>query len=140
MTEPTPSFQKPRWLKDLLRFLPLKSQFVLSGNLRDLHAAEAAPGVITMQSFQQTLLDALLQAGYAALLLWNPVDGFRLLTRPGEAPDEALLAELLGGQNGEGAGGGARMDLLAGALERFVVRAGEPLAFLVDFASRIPVR
>jgi hypothetical protein len=26
----------PRWLKDLARFLPLKSQFVLTGNVRDL--------------------------------------------------------------------------------------------------------
>lgn len=42
----TASFEKPLWLRDLLRFLPLKSQFVLSGNVRDLQASEVAPGVI----------------------------------------------------------------------------------------------
>ena len=28
--------RKSKWLRDLIRFLPLKSQFVLSGNVRDL--------------------------------------------------------------------------------------------------------
>jgi len=27
----------PRWAKDLLRFLPVKAQFVLSGNIRDYY-------------------------------------------------------------------------------------------------------
>ena len=31
--------EAPRWLRDLIRFLPLKSQFVLSGNVRDLQLA-----------------------------------------------------------------------------------------------------
>jgi hypothetical protein len=43
----TESLEKPRWLRDLLRFLPLKSQFVLSGNVRDLQASEVAPGIVT---------------------------------------------------------------------------------------------
>ncbi|MCR3766639.1 hypothetical protein K3Z80_24940, partial [Pseudomonas aeruginosa] len=51
----TALFEKPRWLRDLLRFLPLKSQFVLSGNIRDLQACEVLPGTVTAQSFNQTL-------------------------------------------------------------------------------------
>ena len=39
----TYQFNKPRWMRDLVRFLPLKSQFVLSGNIRDLQACEVAP-------------------------------------------------------------------------------------------------
>ena len=39
-------FEKPRWLRDLARFLPLKSQFVLSGNVRDLQIIETSPGII----------------------------------------------------------------------------------------------
>ncbi|HAL69152.1 MAG TPA: hypothetical protein DCP84_15965 [Pseudomonas sp.] len=54
------SFQTPRWMRDLVRFLPLKSQFVLSGNIRDLQAYEVARGTITAQSFNQALCDALL--------------------------------------------------------------------------------
>ena len=37
------TFEKPRWLRDLVRFLPLKSQFVLTGNVRDLQITEVAP-------------------------------------------------------------------------------------------------
>lgn len=29
------AYSDPRWLQDLRRFLPLKSQFVLTGNVRD---------------------------------------------------------------------------------------------------------
>lgn|GEM_PF-6583654 len=47
-------FESPRWLRDLLRFLPLKSQFVLSGNIRDLQASEAGPGTVTAQSINKT--------------------------------------------------------------------------------------
>lgn len=68
----TALFEKPRWLRDLLRFLPLKSQFVLSGNIRDLQACEVVPGTVTAQSFNQTLCDALLDAGYAQVLAWDP--------------------------------------------------------------------
>jgi hypothetical protein len=38
------SYEKPRWIRDLIRFLPLKSQFVLSGNVRDLQLIEPQPG------------------------------------------------------------------------------------------------
>ncbi|WP_172398601.1 hypothetical protein [Gilliamella apicola] len=48
----TYQFNKPRWMRDLVRFLPLKSQFVLSGNIRDLQACEVAPQVITPQTFE----------------------------------------------------------------------------------------
>ena len=79
----TALFEKPRWLRDLLRFLPLKSQFVLSGNIRDLQACEVVPGTVTAQSFNQTLCDALLDAGYTQVLAWDPLAGFRVLGRPG---------------------------------------------------------
>ena len=41
------SAEKARWLRDLARFLPLRSQFVLSGNTRDLQILEVAPGQAT---------------------------------------------------------------------------------------------
>ncbi|GHU37407.1 hypothetical protein AGMMS50256_35310 [Betaproteobacteria bacterium] len=58
-----PSFQKPRWLRDLLRFLPLKSQFVLSGNVRDLQACEMQR-VVVPQNFNQTICDAVQDSGH----------------------------------------------------------------------------
>lgn len=55
-------FEAPRWLRDLNRFLPLKSQFVLSSNVRDLQVTEVAPGTVTPQSFNQAVSDALWRA------------------------------------------------------------------------------
>jgi hypothetical protein len=37
---------QPRWMRDLKRFLPLKSQFVLSGNLRDLQLSPTDNGLV----------------------------------------------------------------------------------------------
>jgi hypothetical protein len=90
-------FESPRWLRDLLRFLPLKSQFVLSGNIRDLQASEVAPGTVTAQSFNQTLCNALLDAGYTQVIAWDPVSGFRAVDKPGSAPEagQTLLQELV---------------------------------------------
>lgn len=82
----TLSFEKPRWLRDLLRFLPLKSQFVLSGNVRDLQASEVAPGIVTALPLDACLRDALRDAGFGHVLMWNPLTGFSVLDRPGEDP------------------------------------------------------
>ena len=34
----------PRWIKDVFRFLPVKSQFLLSGNVRDRYPFPLADG------------------------------------------------------------------------------------------------
>lgn len=136
----TALFEKPRWLRDLLRFLPLKSQFVLSGNIRDLQACEVVPGTVTAQSFNQTLGDALLDAGYAQVLAWDPLAGFRVLGRPGSearATPQVLLDLGLTPVDGAAPAG---IDLLGATLQRLVNRSGEPIALIVDFASRLAVR
>ncbi|UZD97787.1 AAA family ATPase [Pseudomonas corrugata] len=133
-------FESPRWLRDLLRFLPLKSQFVLSGNIRDLQASEVAPGTVTAQSFNQTLCNALLDAGYTQVIVWDPVSGFRTIDKPGSAPEagQTLLQELgLTPVNGVAPAG---IDLLGATLPRLAGRAGEPIALIIDFASRLVVR
>ncbi|AQL37550.1 AAA family ATPase [Pseudomonas syringae] len=133
-------FESPRWLRDLLRFLPLKSQFVLSGNIRDLQASEVTPGTVTAQSFNQTLCNALLDAGYTQVIAWDPVSGFRTIDKPGSAHEagQTLLQELgLTPVNGAAPAG---IDLLGATLPRLAGRAGEPIALIIDFASRLVVR
>jgi ATP-dependent Clp protease ATP-binding subunit ClpA len=136
----TASFEKPRWLRDLLRFLPLKSQFVLSGNVRDLQASEVAPGVITPQAFNLNLRDELLAAGYSQVISWDPLAGFRVLQPPGAdlAIADTLLREL--GLTPVEGSAPAGTDLLSATLQRLVNRTGEPLALIVDFASRLVIR
>lgn len=134
------SYAQPRWMRDLLRFLPLKSQFVLSGNIRDLQTCQVAPDVVTPLPFTVALCDSLREAGYAHIVVWDPLSGFRCAETPGAVNGEAddTLRQLgLAPVNGAAAGG---IDILCTALERAVSAPGEPLALVIDYASRLSVR
>ncbi|ACA96171.1 MULTISPECIES: AAA family ATPase [Burkholderia cepacia complex] len=135
-----PAYVKPRWLRDLLRFLPLKSQFVLSGNVRDLQAGEIAPDVVTAQSLVNTLGDNLREAGYAQLIVWNPVSGFTVPESrlpPTEPADDTLRRLGLTPVDGAAPGG---IDALTACLDRLAALPGLPVALVVDFASRLAIR
>ena len=128
------SVEKARWQRDLWRFLPLKSQFVLSGNTRDLQIHEPAPGQITSVPFSRALPDALKVAGYERIASFDLLNGFREI----ESADGNFLAQLgLTATNGSAAGG---IDLLATILERHVAADGAPSALIIDFASRLITR
>ena len=132
--------QKPRWLRDLMRFLPLRSQFVLSGNVRDLQIHEPVPGEITAVTLARILVDHCRIAGYERVVTFDPVSGFRGLPAPPAGPaagDELLRALGLMPTNGTAPGG---VDLLATTLERFVTLDGAPAVLVIDFASRLVVR
>lgn len=128
-------YQKPRWMRDLLRFLPLKSQFVLSGNVRDLQASEISPDIVTPLPFNHALHNALREAGYQHIIVFNPLNGFSPMVPPGDdpAPTQKLLGQLgLNVVEGRVSGG---IDLLSSMLERLIELPGEPVALIVDFAS-----
>ncbi len=132
--------QSPRWQRDFERFLPLKSQFVLSGNVRDLQVVEVQPGVITAQALNRCVAAGLKRAGYSEVILFQPLVGFSVIESPGPAPGTgpALLGELeLVPQAGQGRAGA---DLLATGLTQVVRRQGEPIALIVDFAARLLTR
>lgn len=138
------AYQPGRWLRDLLRFLPLKSQFVLSGNVRDLQCAEVAPGMVTAQPLNQVLGDALRRHGYAHTLVYQPLSGFSAIPGPGQEANasDAVLTQLgLTVANGQAPAG---VDMLSAALERLVtdpnLAQGAPCALVIDFASRLLTR
>jgi len=66
---------KPRWIRDLLRFAPLKSQFVLTGNVRDYQLRESS-GQYLWHSLEEYLSLELESYGYDAVLYFDPVNGF----------------------------------------------------------------
>lgn len=128
------SVEKARWLRDLQRFLPLRSQFVLSGNTRDLQIHEPIPGTITAVPLARALPDALKEAGYQRIATFDLLNGFRAL----EPGDDSFLTQLgLTPVNGVAAGG---VDLLSAALERLVGAEGPPAVLVIDFASRLITR
>ena len=130
---------RPRWVRDLLRFLPLKCQFVLTGNVRDLQI-RASGGQAYAASLTDVLAASLADAGYGEIVRYDPVQGFATITDPmvSTSDADAPLARLgLTPAQGRAAGGS---DILATTLQRQAELDGPPLALIVDFASRLIVR
>jgi len=75
----------PRWIKDVFRFLPVKSQFVLSGNIRDRFPFPLGLDKYIPCSLPQYLTDTLKLCGYQYFISFNPVEGFSVLVPRGEA-------------------------------------------------------
>jgi energy-coupling factor transporter ATP-binding protein EcfA2 len=133
------NYTKPRWLRDLIRFIPLKSQFVLSGNVKDLQTQEVQPGIVVAAPLLRVLAVELGAMGFARVLVYDPVNGFRV-QQSGTASvdaDQVLRGFGLVPANGVAP---AAADLLAATLSRVVNDAGQPTALVVDFASRLVAR
>ncbi len=134
------AFERPRWLRDLLRFLPLKSQFILSGNVRDLQLRQMS-GAVAAQPLIAMLAAELREAGFADVVGYDPVVGFRVLTGPGDNPSTASTTlTQLGLQPGATGAAPAGLELFAQTLERVVTRQDSPISLIADFASRLVVR
>ena len=130
---------RPRWVRDLTRFLPLKSQFVLTGNVRDLHV-RVVGGMPTATPLTDVLAATLAEAGYADVVTYDPIRGFEVLQRPdGAAGDPDALLNRLGltPANGRAPAGA---ELFGATIERLIGMDGAPVALLADFASRLIVR
>lgn len=133
-------YSKPRWMRDLLRFLPLKSQFVLSGNVRDLQVSEVG-GALTPQTLIQALQHELRQAGYVHVFGFDLLSGLSVLKGPGSdvrASEEVL--QQVGFPAANAGSVAAGMDLLGTNLERLVNYQGPPIGLIVNFASRLVLR
>lgn len=134
-------FEKPRWLRDFARYLPLKSQFVLSGNVRDLQITETSPGNYGAASLSDCVHRELKAAGYAATIAYDLANGFgQFGVNPDETAASRQLLEKLGLTVGEAGLAPAGPAVLMDVLSRFVGLEGAPVALLVDFASRLLVR
>ena len=130
---------RPRWVLDLTRFLPLKSQFLLTGNVRDLQL-RAIGGRAAAAPLTDVLAATLTDAGYTNVVRYDLVQGFVALANP-EAPSSDPNASLirLGLTPADGRAP-AGLDLLSTTFERLQSLDGPPFALLVDFASRLIVR
>jgi energy-coupling factor transporter ATP-binding protein EcfA2 len=133
-------FEKPRWLRDLARFLPLKSQFVLSGNVRDLQISETSPGTFAPVSLTQALHQELKASDYSATFVYDLVSGFMPIgSNEAELVASRQVMERVGlGSAETNAPAGA--TLLSDVLGRFPALDGPPVALVIDFASRLLIR
>ena len=130
----TVQFEKPRWIRDLCRFLPLKSQFVISGCVRDLQAREVSDGVVAALPLINCLESELREVGYSDVITFRPFSGFGLPSGgSAEQLTQVMIRHGLGSENPCGHG----IDVLAVAIDPFVHANDAPAALIIDFASRL---
>ena len=129
--------KKSKWLRDLIRFLPLKSQFILSGNVRDLQIEDKLKPVV--RSFTSYLNRELQTYGYAHVLSYDIVNGFKSLGLTAEHQNYSDIANLMNQLGLQLVNGSAPADIILfeEVLEKIITWQGEPIALVVDFASRL---
>ncbi len=118
----------------MVRFLPLKSQFLVTGNIRDLQSYEIEPGVVVAIPMIQCLDRELRLSGYNDVIAFQPFSGFSLPggTANGDMTQVAARTGL-GSENASGVG----VETLASVIDGFVASNGQPAALIIDFASRL---
>src|SRR5687767_4670568 len=67
---------KPRWIRDFHRFLPLKSQFVFSGNVRDRYPRPVPGGAAQLLPLVPYLAAELFEEGTKRIIAFDPARGF----------------------------------------------------------------
>lgn len=133
----TATLRHPKWLRDIVQLLPIRAQFVLSGNIRDQILIRDERTRTT--GIHAALWDALQPLGFEGLLIWDVVDGLQVY--PVEADRVRRLSDF------------CELDLaqpqpfalqaLAPLLRRInaprpsVVDATPRVALVIDFASRL---
>lgn len=128
---------RSRWLRDLLRFLSLKSQFVLSGNVRDLQVVDNDNRAI-FQSLNSCINNELKAAGYSQVLYYDFVTGFKSIdTQQGQEAADSLMKQL--GLHPSNGCASANLELFENVLEKIIAWQGKPIALIIDFASRLTV-
>jgi ATP-dependent Clp protease ATP-binding subunit ClpA len=116
----------------------LKSQFVLSGNVRDLQTEDKSNGAV-VRSLTSCLNTELRQYGYSHVLSYDFINGFKIIdpmsTHSSHESAENIMKQLgLQPVNGCAPAG---LDLFEQVLEQVIAWKGEPIALIVDFASRL---
>jgi hypothetical protein len=79
---------KPKWAREIERFIPIKSQFLLYGNINDVYPAEMAGNVATL-GMADYLKELLSGHGYSLIVKYEPLYGFSLLSGDADAFNRA---------------------------------------------------
>lgn len=75
----------PRWIKDIFRFLPVKSHFILSNNIRDRYPFPAQPERCMPLDLVQYLTEALRTQGFDYFIKYNQIEGFSAVVPRGDS-------------------------------------------------------
>ena len=125
-------FIAPKWSRELARFLPSKSQFVLWGNVHDVYPL-LYQGAVTTFRMTDFLNAMLREQGYSLIVKYEPLIGFTLMN----GSDAGIFRQATGLEC-EGSAAQATLPEAARAIGNLVRAQGVHCAVLLDSASRIP--
>jgi len=126
---------KTKWLADVKRLLPVRSQFALSGEVRDLVLTDTPTGPIPVPLLRALWL-MLHELGYQFMLIFDPIDGVRVY--PPEREIVTVVSNHLPETKFQNGRTDARLDGSLIDIMRSVVGLRKVRAALVmDFASRL---
>jgi DNA polymerase III delta prime subunit len=127
------TFPTSRWLTDLERLLPIRSQFVVSGNIHDNFLTHLTTGPALVPLLRATW-EILKAKNYHYLLVYDPADGLRIY------PDEASLreeAEKLFELKLKSGYQAISLETLSNIIKKMVTQREVRCGLVLDFASRI---
>ena len=129
----------PRWLRDIFRFLPVKSQFVLSGNVRDKFPFPTG-SAFAPYGLMQYVAEALHLRGFENVLVFDPVDGFYMPYATEDSYGNMQKNFGLKFDAETGMASVSSMDAAMDVLVRVLSCRDAFFAVFADFASRYAVR
>ena len=123
----------PRWIRDLTRLLPIRSQFVVAGNIRDSFLTPYQDGT-TLAPLLRCLWAHLSPLDYRFLLVYDPVEGLR--PYPNEPAVVELATKLFDLKLADGVMP-TSLENLVGIMRKVAGQREARCALVVDFASRL---
>ena len=95
----TGSKEFPRWLRQLEQLLPICSQFLVEGNIRDVHLIRSEDGVLLLPVVQ-CLWELLRDRGCEGLVIYDRVSGFRVFPQDRRQEVERKAGASFGSRRG----------------------------------------
>lgn len=123
----------PRWLRDLDRQLPIRSQFIISGNIRDSVLTQIGATSLPVPLLRG-LWERLKAQDFRYLLIYDPADGLRVYPNEPSVVELATKIHELKLQEGSMPMG---LESLAGLMKKLSASREARAALVLDFASRL---
>jgi hypothetical protein len=133
MSEATQTELTPRWLRDLERLLPIRSQFIVSGNIRDSLLAPVGGNPVPVPLLRG-LWEKLKAQDYRYLLIYDPADGIRVYPNEPAVVELATKIHELKLQEGVMPMG---LESLGTLMRKLTASREARAALILDFASRL---
>lgn len=123
----------PRWAQDIDRLLPIRSQFVISGNIRDNFILPVQER-LTLVPLLRCLWGVLQRQDYRLLLVYDPIDGVRPYPNEPAVVEQATKLFNLKLQDGAMP---VSLESLATLMRKVAEMREIRCALVLDFASRL---